>query len=104
MNVWQHAFVHAHLLLRTVKYSRMGMHRTCGVDGALGNLLHILEELRLGHAGVSQQQHVDVPTQPVRAGGVLGLATKERQRNAHLNVVVAIDGGRYALADALAYI
>ena len=40
---------------------------TCGVHGALGSLLDVLQELGLGGARVPQQQHVDVAAQPVGA-------------------------------------
>ena len=76
--------------------------RTRGVHRALGDLLNVLEELGLGSAGVAQQEHVDVAPEAVGTGGVLLLATKQRQGYAGLNVEVAVDGGRYALEDALA--
>jgi len=50
---------------------------TGGVDGALGCLLDVLKELRLGGAGVAQQQHVDVAAQPVRAAW--GLLLQQRK-------------------------
>ncbi len=74
----------------------------CGVHRALRDLLNVLEELGLGRAGVAQQEHVDVAPEAVGAGGMLLLAAKQRQRDARLDVEVAIDGGRYALEDALA--
>ena len=77
------------------------MH-ACGVHRALCNLLNVLEELGLRCAGVAQQEHVDVASEAVGAGGVLLLAAKQRQSNARLDVQVSIDGGRYTLEDALA--
>ena len=52
---------------------------TCCVHGALRCLLNIFEELRLGGARVTQQQHVDVATQPVRPARRLFLHTSGRQ-------------------------
>lgn len=75
--------------------------RTSGVDGALRDFLDVLEELGFGDARVSQQQHVDVATQAVRAGGVLLLAAKQRQCDGRLDVAVPVDRRRDALADAL---
>ncbi len=75
---------------------------TCGVHRALRDLLHILQELRLGGPRVAQQQQVDIAAQAVRAAGVLGLAAEEREGDAHLDVGVPVDAGRDALADALA--
>ena len=76
--------------------------RTCCVHRALGDLLNVLEKLGLGSAGVPQQEHVDIAPEAVGAGGVLLLATKQRKRDAGLDVEVAVDRGRYALEDALA--
>lgn len=75
-------------------------HRlTCCVYSPLGNLLCVLEELRLGGSGVSKQQHVDVATQAVAAGGVLLLAAKQGEGNATLDVQVAVDGGCNGVED-----
>lgn len=43
------------------------LNRTCGVHRAVCRLLHVLEELTLGRARVTQQQHVDVAPQPAAA-------------------------------------
>jgi len=75
---------------------------TSSVHGALGDLLNIFEELGLGGARVPQEQHVDVAAQAVRSGRVLLLAAEQRQRDAGLDVQVAVDGWRDGLADPLA--
>ena len=75
---------------------------TSGVDGAGGQLLGVLQELGLCCARVAQQQHVDVPPQAVRAGRCLLQPPEERQRDARLDVGVAVDAGGNAFADALA--
>lgn len=51
----------------------------CGVHTTVEDLLDVLEELRLGCAGVSQKQYVDVTTDPMLAVDVLGLATEHGQ-------------------------
>ena len=58
--------------------SQLIKSRTCGVHGALRRLLDVLEELRLGGARVTQQQHVDVATQPVGPAWRLLLQTSHR--------------------------
>ena len=45
-----------------------------GEDRSGGGLLHVLEELRLGGARVSAQQHINVPAHPVLLAGVLCLS------------------------------
>jgi hypothetical protein len=60
----------------------------------VGRFLHVLEELGLGRARVTAQQHVDVTAQLVLATRVLGLTTEEQQCNGTLDVLVAVDGGR----------
>ena len=79
----------------------MGEGLACGVDGTLSHFLNVLQELGFGCPRVPQQQHVDVPTQAVRAGRVLLLTPEQGQRNSHLDVAVAVDAGGNALGNPL---
>ena len=47
-----------------------------GVDTSMEYLLHILEELGLSSTGVSQQEHVDITSDPMFAIDILRLSTK----------------------------
>lgn len=57
--------------------------------------LELPARLRLCRPGISQQQHVDVTTDPVLGVHVLGAPTEEAQRDGRLHVLTAINGRRY---------
>lgn len=65
----------------------------CGVHGARGGLLDVLEELALGHTRVTQHEHIYVAAEGMLALDVLGLAAKETEGDGRLDFHAAVDGG-----------
>ena len=64
---------------------------TCRVDDAMVDLFDVLEELTLGCAWVSEQEHINVTTDSVLAVHVLGLTAKHGQCQALLDEIVTVD-------------
>lgn len=58
-------------------------------DGNFSTLRHILEELALGSARVSDDAHVDVSSQRGPLHGRLGNASEQHQQDAALHLVVS---------------
>ena len=64
---------------------------SCRVDNSVVDLLDVLEELGLSGTGVTEEQHVDVATDPMLLVHVLGLASKHSQQKTFLDELMAID-------------
>lgn len=58
-------------------------------EGNFATLRHILEELALGSARVSDDAHVDVSSQRGPLHGRLGNASEQHQQDAALHLVVS---------------
>lgn len=69
---------------------------TCALSGRVNNsvvdLLDVLEELRLGGTGVTEEEHVDVATNPMFLVHILGLASEHSQQKTFLDELMAVDG------------
>mmetsp|Transcript_9575 Transcript_9575/g.19836 ORF Transcript_9575/g.19836 Transcript_9575/m.19836 type:complete len:529 (+) Transcript_9575:859-2445(+) len=69
-----------------------------GVDAAGGDLVHVGEQLRLGHARVAHQQAVDLAAElAVLPRAVLVGAAEQEAQDALLDVLHLPDGGRHAV-------
>jgi hypothetical protein len=66
---------------------------TRGVDGTVGGLFNVLEQLRLGSTGISKHENVDVATNAVLVERVLGNTAKQSESNGSLDIFVTKDGG-----------
>jgi len=73
-----------------------------GIDAAVEDLLHVLQELRLGSSRVSQEQHVDVPSDPVLSSNIFGFSAKHGESKAFLDELMAIDGWSHGVDDPFA--
>jgi hypothetical protein len=90
-------------------YTCCETHCGCAFAGSIHRsgccLFRVLEYLRLGCAGVAQQQNVDVPSHSVHASRpcLFVAAAKEGERNGSLHVAVAVyrwgDGANNALTN-----
>mmetsp|Transcript_99618 Transcript_99618/g.171549 ORF Transcript_99618/g.171549 Transcript_99618/m.171549 type:complete len:419 (-) Transcript_99618:949-2205(-) len=72
-------------------------------NGAVGRLLHVLQELGLGAPGIPKQEDVDVPADLVLPGlaHLLLLPRHQRQQEPELDVLMAVDGGSHGLDQLL---
>jgi hypothetical protein len=64
---------------------------TSCVDAAVEHLLHILEELGLCSAGVSEQKAVNVTSDAMLAINILGFSSEHGECECTLHVLVPID-------------
>lgn len=63
------------------------------VNGAVKSFLYAFEELGLGDSRVSEKEHVDVSSNPVRSLNNSFHSAEHRHRQSPLDVVMPIDGG-----------
>mmetsp|Transcript_56810 Transcript_56810/g.121982 ORF Transcript_56810/g.121982 Transcript_56810/m.121982 type:complete len:681 (-) Transcript_56810:69-2111(-) len=68
-----------------------GRALTGGVHHTVEGLLHVLQHLGLGTPGVSQQQHVDITTEPVALVALLRHSPKHRHAQRRLRMLVPVD-------------
>mmetsp|Transcript_47990 Transcript_47990/g.117712 ORF Transcript_47990/g.117712 Transcript_47990/m.117712 type:complete len:337 (-) Transcript_47990:680-1690(-) len=82
------------VLLHRGRQSDPGGALTSGVHHTVEGLLHVLQHLGLGTAGVSQQQHVDVTAEPVALVPLLRDTTKHRHTQRRLRMLTPVNRRR----------
>ena len=66
---------------------------TGGEDGPVRRLFYVFQKLRLGRPRISEQEDVDIPSDPMFAIDILGYPAKEGQGDGRLDILVTVDRG-----------
>jgi hypothetical protein len=91
---------------RILPHARRQTDRTSSLTrrkhSSVRRLLDVLQELRLGCSGVTEEEDVDITTDAMLAVDVLRNTAEEGESDGSLNVVVTVDRGRHRLDDTFA--